>query len=166
MFRRAIIEGILDPDRVIQAGMRGPLYGRDDENLPRELGVETIPWVELAELTPTEFAERASTRLQNKAAFLTFDVDFVDASCCPGTGTPEVAGPTSSQAMAFLRALAEIDFVGYDVVEVAPQYDGPGQVTALFAANVIFEMLSMVARKRSPTSESSKHGRPEAKERA
>ena len=76
-------------------------------------------------------------------------MDFVDAAFCPGTGTPEVGGPTSFQALSFLRALAGLPFVGYDVVEVAPAYDGPGQVTALFAANVVFEMLTMVAMARA-----------------
>ena len=80
--------------------------------------------------------------------FCTFDVDFVDPAFCPGTGTPEVGGPTSHQAMGYLRALRDIEFVGFDVVEVAPQYDGGGQVTALFAANAIFEMLSLVALSR------------------
>ncbi len=148
MFRRAIIEGILDPERVIQAGMRGPLYGEDDEDIPSELGVEMIPWIELVDLSPLEFAERARIRVGGKPAFLSLDVDFVDAAYCPGTGTPEVAGPTSFEAMQYLRALADIEFVGYDVVEVAPQYDGPGQVTALFAANAIFEMLSMLAKQK------------------
>jgi agmatinase len=71
-------------------------------------------------------------------------VDFVDVAFCPGTGTPEVGGPTSFQALGYLRALTGIDFVGYDVVEVAPQYD-PAQITALFAANVVYEMLSLIA---------------------
>jgi agmatinase len=148
MFRRAIEEGVLDPARVVQAGIRGSLYGEADEKIPSDLGVDTIPWIELVSLTPEEFAERARNRIRGKPAFLSLDVDFVDAAYCPGTGTPEVAGPTSFQAINYLRALADIAFVGYDVVEVAPQYDGPGQVTALFAANAIFEMLSMVAKRK------------------
>jgi agmatinase len=148
MFRRALVEGVLDADRVIQAGMRGPLYGEDDERIPADLGVETIPWIDMCTMTPTQFAARASTRIGDRPAFLSLDVDFVDAAFCPGTGTPEVAGPTSFEAMQYLRALRDISFVGYDVVEVAPQYDGPGQITALFAANAMFEMLSMVARRK------------------
>jgi agmatinase len=148
MFRRAIEEGVLDPARVIQAGMHGPLYGEADEQIPATLGVEMIPWVELAELSPAAFAERVRARLRGAPAFLSFDVDFVDAAFCPGTGTPEVGGPTSFQALSYLRALTGIDFVGFDVVEVAPAYDGPGQVTALFAANALFEMLSLVALRR------------------
>jgi agmatinase len=145
MFRRAIEEGIVDASRVIQAGMRGPLYGEDDEAIPGTLGVETIPWVELVELSPAAFAARVAERIGAGPVFCTLDVDFVDAAFCPGTGTPEVAGPTSYQAMSYLRALRDVEFVGFDVVEVAPAYDGPGQVTALFAANALFEMLSLVA---------------------
>ncbi|MGP0033464.1 MAG: agmatinase [Solirubrobacteraceae bacterium] len=144
MFRRALEEGLLDPARMVQAGMRGPLYGELDEEIPGELGVETIPWVQLAEMTPLEFADHARARVGDGPAFLSLDVDFVDAAFCPGTGTPEVGGPTSFQALSYLRALSGLPFVGYDVVEVAPAYDGAGQVTALFAANAIFEMLSMI----------------------
>jgi agmatinase len=148
IFRRAIEEGILDPARVLQAGMRGPLYDRSDEEIPGSLGVETIPWVELAELTPADLAERVRDRLGDGPAFLSLDVDFVDPAFCPGTGTPEVGGPTSFQAMGYLRALTGLRFVGFDVVEVSPAYDGPGQVTALFAANAVFEVLSLIVLAR------------------
>ncbi len=148
MFRRAIEEGIVDPARTLQVGMRGPLYGADDEAIPGELGVETIPWHELAEWRPDALAEHARERLAGRPAFLTFDVDFVDPAFCPGTGTPEVGGPTSFEALKLLRACAGLPFVGFDVVEVAPAHDGPGQVTALFAANAIFEMLSFLALAR------------------
>jgi agmatinase len=134
---------------MLQAGIRGPLYGEADEEIPAALGVDTIPWIELAEMTPAELAARARARLGDGPAFLSLDVDFVDAAFCPGTGTPEVGGPTSFQALSFLRALAGLPFVGFDVVEVAPAYDGPGQVTAMFAANVVFEMLSMVTLQRN-----------------
>ena len=148
MFRRAIEEGITDPARMIHAGMHGPLYAAADDDIPDELGVEMVPWIELATLAPEEFAERARRRTGTGPTFLTFDVDFVDVAFCPGTGTPEVGGPTSFQALGYLRALTGIDFVGYDVVEVAPQYD-PAQITALFAANVAFEMLSLIALSRA-----------------
>jgi agmatinase len=147
VFRRAIEEGIIDPARAIQAGMRGPLYAASDVDVPADLGVEVIPWVELATLSPADFADRARARTGRGPTFFTFDVDFVDPAFCPGTGTPEVGGPTTHQALGYLRALTAIDFVGYDVVEVAPQYD-PAQITALFAANVVYEMLSLVALRR------------------
>ena len=87
-------------------------------------------------------------RVGNGPAFFTFDIDFVDPSYAPATGTPEVGGPTSFQALELVRALTGIDFRGFDVVEVAPAYDGPGQATSLIAANVIFEMLSLIAISR------------------
>jgi agmatinase len=148
MFRRAIEEGVIDPARVIQGGMRGPLYSIEDEQIPAELGTQTIPWTELEGIGPRGFAELARTRVGDGPTFLSLDVDFVDAAFCPGTGTPEVGGPTSSQAMAFLRTLTGIDFVGYDVVEVAPQYD-PAEITALFAANAVFEMLTLEQLRRT-----------------
>jgi agmatinase len=145
VFRRAIDEGIVDPGRTIQAGLRGSLYGAEDETMPRGLGVEAIPWAALADIPPDAFATRVKERVGSGPVFCTFDVDFVDPAFCPGTGTPEVGGPTSAQAMGYLRALRDVAFVGFDVVEVAPTYDGPGQATALFAANALFEMLSLVA---------------------
>ena len=148
MFRRAIEEGILDPARTLQVGMRGPLYGEDDEAIPAELGVETVPWIELATWSPEDLAAHALEKLGGGPVYLTLDVDFVDCAFCPGTGTPEVGGPTSFQALQYLRACASLPFIGFDVVEVAPSYDGPGQVTALFAANAIFEMLSFLALAR------------------
>ncbi len=148
MFRRALEEGLIDPARMLQAGIRGPLYGEDDEAIPDQLGVRTIPWVELVQMSPAELAAAARERLDGRPAFLSLDVDFVDAAFCPGTGTPEVGGPTSFQALSYLRALAGLPFIAFDVVEVAPAYDGPGQVTALFAANAVFEMLSMIALAR------------------
>lgn len=147
VFRRALEEGILDPSRVIQAGMHGSLYSPEDEGFGRELGLETVPWSELASLSGEEFGARVRARVAGGPTFLTFDVDFVDVAFCPGTGTPEVGGPTSAQALGYLRALTGIELVGCDVVEVAPQYD-PGQVTALFAANVVYEMLTLLALAR------------------
>ncbi|MGI8780797.1 MAG: agmatinase [Solirubrobacteraceae bacterium] len=148
MFRRALEEGVVDPSRMIQAGIRGSLYGEDDAAIPEDLGVETIDWIELEAMTPHALAERVRSRFAGRPAFLSIDVDFVDAAFCPGTGTPEVGGPTSFQALSCLRALSDLPLVGFDVVEVSPPYDGPGQVTALFAANVIFEMLTLVTLAR------------------
>lgn len=147
-FRRAAEEGIVDPARFIQAGIRGPLYSADELDLQQEAAVGLIRWLELCELTPDEFAARVRERVGSGPTYFTFDVDFVDAACLPGTGTPEIAGPTPHEALQFVRALREIDFVGFDVVEVSPPYDGPGQMTALFASHVLFEMLSLVALAR------------------
>ena len=136
VFRRACEEGLLDPARCIQAGMRGGLYDAEDYAASAALGLELVPWAELRTLEPAAFAARARARLGDGPAYLTFDVDLVDPAFCPGTGTPEVGGPSSAHALDLVRSLTGIDFRGFDVVEVAPQYDGPGQVTALLAATV------------------------------
>jgi agmatinase len=147
VFRRAVEEGLVDPHRSVQAGMRGTLYGADDVRAPAELGYEAIPWVELEQLTPDEYGARVRARVGDAPAYLSFDVDFVDPAFAPGTGTPEVGGPTSAQALAYVRALTGIDFRGYDCVELSPPYD-PSGITAWLAASVCHELLSLAALRR------------------
>src|SRR5688500_15385934 len=144
VFRRAAEEGLVDPHRSVQAGMRGTLYGEADERAPAELGYDAIPWAELERLTPQEYAERVRARVRDMRAFLSFDIDFVDPAFAPGTGTPEVGGPSSGQALAYLRALTGIDFRGFDCVEVSPPYD-PAGTTAWLAASACHEMISLAA---------------------
>ncbi len=84
-------------------------------------------------------------RLGGGPAYFSFDIDALDPAFAPGTGTPEVAGLLPHEALAFIRALAGLPFVGFDVVEVSPQFDGPGQVTALLAASVAYEFLALTA---------------------
>jgi agmatinase len=148
VFRRACEEGLLDPSRCLQAGMRGGLYSAEDYAASTALGMEIVPWTELRSLSPEDFGAAARARVGDGATYFTFDVDLVDPAFCPGTGTPEVGGPSSAYALELVRALTGIDFCAFDVVEVSPAYDGPGQVTALVAANVMFEMLSLVALRR------------------
>jgi agmatinase len=87
-------------------------------------------------------------RVGERPVFLSFDVDFLDPAYAPGTGTPEIGGFATHEALAFLRALKGIRLVGADVVEVAPMYDGAGQQTALAAANVAWELLALHAISR------------------
>jgi agmatinase len=148
IFRRAVEEQLIDPNASVQAGLRGTLYGESDERAPAELGFEAIPWAELAELTPEAYGSRVRERVGQRPAFLSFDIDFVDPAFAPGTGTPEVGGPTSAQALAYLRSLTDIDFRGFDCVEVAPPYD-PAGITAWLAASVCYEMLSLYALRKS-----------------
>lgn len=145
--RRAAEEGLLDPARSVQAGMRGSLTAKADAALPAELGFDALSYEELAELGPEAFAERVRARVGDAPCFLSFDVDFVDPAFAPGTGTPEVGGPSSREALAYLRALTGLDFRGFDCVEVSPPYD-PSGVTAFLAANACFEMLSLLALRR------------------
>lgn len=146
-FRRAAEEGILDPAHSIQIGMRGPLYDPGDLGDARQLGFEVIDGYALPQFSPQALAERVRARVGERPVFLTFDVDFVDPAFCPGTGTPEVGGPTSRQALDYLRALRGLRLVGADVVEVLPAYDH-AEVTALFAATAAYELITLLALSR------------------
>ena len=148
VMRRAIDEGLIDPSRSIQAGQRGSLYGPDDEQIAADLGILLVPWREFRSWTPERFGEEVAQRAAAAPLFLSFDIDFVDPGSAPGTGTPEVGGPRADEALDYVRALRGRTIVGADVVEVAPQYDGPGQATALMAANVLYEVMSLLALKR------------------
>jgi agmatinase len=146
--RRALDEGLVDPARSVQAGMRGSLNTAADAVLPAEAGIDAIPYEELAAIGPGGFAERVHARADRGACFLSFDIDFVDPAFAPGTGTPEVGGPSAREALTYVRALAGLDFRGFDCVEVSPPYD-PAGVTSFVAANACFEMLSLHALRRA-----------------
>lgn len=143
-FKRAIEEGLLDVSRCIQVGMRGPVYDAGDYKVARDLGLYLMPNGEMRQHNMAEVAEMVVKRVGAGPAFLTFDVDFVDPAYTPGTGTPEVGGPTSWEVLQLLRGLRGINFVAFDIVEVLPAYD-PTQITALLAANVAYEMLTLAA---------------------
>jgi agmatinase len=144
-FRRAVAEGVLDASRSVLAGMRGSLYGAADVDQPREMGFDVIPDEELRSLSPADYGARVRARVGSGPAVLGFDIDVIDPGFAPGTGTPEVGGLSPREALSFLRALAGMHFRGFDVVEVSPPYDGPGQTTALLAANVAYEFLALAA---------------------
>jgi agmatinase len=145
--RRAVEEGLIDPERSIQAGLRGSLTAAADADLPARFGIDALSYEELAALGPAGFSNRVRERVGAAPCFLSFDIDFVDPAFAPGTGTPEVGGPSSRDALTYVRSLAGLDFRGFDCVEVAPPYD-PAGVTAFVAANVCFEMLSLLALRR------------------
>ncbi|HEX4011351.1 MAG TPA: agmatinase [Solirubrobacteraceae bacterium] len=147
-FRRAVEEGLLDPARSVLAGMRGPLYAAADLQEPRDMGFEIITAEELQSLSPGRYGERVRARIGDGPVYMSFDIDVLDPAFAPGTGTPEVAGLQPREALAYLRALAGIEFTGYDVVEVSPPYDSAGQVTALHAAAVAYDMLALLALTR------------------
>jgi len=145
-FRRAIEEGLLDVEHSIQIGMRGPLYGPEDIEDARELGLEVIPMREVRQIGYQEVLNRIHKRAGDKPVFVSFDIDFVDPAYAPGTGTPEIGGPTSHEALDLLRGLDGLNFVGFDLVEVLPAYDS-GEITAALASSVAFEMISLIALK-------------------
>jgi agmatinase len=130
--------------------MRGSLYGPDDIRASEELGFTVIPSEELRTLGPEAYARLVKAKVAERPVFLSFDIDFLDPAFAPGTGTPEVAGFSTAEALAFLRALGGIKLAGADIVEVSPSYDGPGQQTALAAANVGFELLALRALGGAP----------------
>lgn len=144
-FKRAAEEGLLDPAASVQAGMRGPVYDDSDLAGARELGFTVIESEDLRALGPLRYGTLVREQVGERPVFLSFDIDFLDPAFAPGTGTPEVAGFSTAEAVAFLRSLKGINLVGCDVVEVSPAYDGPGQPTALAAANVVFELLALRA---------------------
>jgi agmatinase len=144
-FKRAVEEELLDAGSSVQAGMRGSNYGAEDIGDAEGLGFTVIQSEELRELGAEAYAALVKENVRERPVFLSFDIDFLDPAFAPGTGTPEVAGFSTAEALAFLRALRGINLVGADVVEVSPAYDGPGQQTALAAANVAFELLALRA---------------------
>lgn len=144
-FWHAAQEGLLDVDRVIQVGLRGPIYSSEDYEVPKKLGFEVITAVEAHELGMTAVADRIRKRAGTGPVFLSFDIDFIDPSYAPGTGTPEIGGFTTWEVQVLLRALAGIHFVGFDVVEVIPEYD-VANITSFTAANVVYEFFALLAR--------------------
>ncbi|MDQ4127171.1 MAG: agmatinase [Actinomycetota bacterium] len=146
-FRRAVEEGLLDTSRSIQVGMRGSIYDEGDWNDAREMGFDLVPTDEVREFGIRRVIDRILERVGDARTYVSFDVDFVDPAFAPGTGTPEIGGFTSREAQEFVRGLAGLDIVGCDVVEVYPTYD-PAQITALLAANVAHEFLSLIALNR------------------
>ena len=147
--RRAIEEGLVDVGHSIEVGLRGSLYGSEDwSGLRSELGLEYLTTEQVLEQGSAATAAAIRERVGDRPAFISFDIDVVDPAFAPGTGTPEPGGLSSHDALAIVRALRGIDFVGFDVVEVIPAYDPAGQ-TAFLAANLAYEMLSLVALRRS-----------------
>lgn len=146
-FRRATEEGLIDPSRSVQAGMRGPAYDAADVAVATDLGFTVLSIDELQDAGPAAYADLVRRTVGDSPVFLSFDVDVCDPAYAPGTGTPEVGGLTSAEAQRFLRSLTGINLVGCDVVEVAPPYDSPGQPTALLAATMAWEILALLAQR-------------------
>ncbi len=143
-FRRAVEEGLLDPKRTVQIGIRGSIYGSSDMAFAEESGMRVIYMEEFTEIGPEAVIEEARRVAGDGPTYISFDVDGLDPAFAPGTGTPEIGGMTTREAQQVVRGLQGLDLVGGDVVEVAPPFD-PGGGTALVGATFMFEILCLLA---------------------
>lgn len=140
-FRQAVLDGVLDPERVIQIGIRGASEYLWEFSY--ETGMTVIHAEEVTEMGTAAIIEKARAVVGDGPVYVSFDVDSLDPAFAPGTGTPEIGGLTTREVLAILRGIAGIDMVGGDVVEVAPQYDATTN-TAHAGAQMLFELLSLV----------------------
>lgn len=143
-FRRAIEEGLLDPHRCIQIGIRGTAYDFEDMDWGREQGVRIVPVHELFARGPDDVMDEAMAIVGTDPVYISFDIDFLDPSCAPGTGTPEVGGPSTAMAQRMLRRLSGLDIYAADLVEVSPPFD-VGGLTVWAGASMAFELLCPLA---------------------
>ena len=147
-FRRAIEEGLLDPKRVVQIGIRGTAYDREDRDFAKQVGIRIIPIEEFFERGTDDVMTEAREIVGNSETYISYDIDFVDPSFAPGTGTPEVGGPNSFEALKVGRILEGVNIIGADLVEVSPPFDQSG-ATAFLGVSIMFELLCNIATKIS-----------------
>jgi len=145
-FRRAVEEGVLALDASAHVGIRGPLYAVDDMVQDAGLGFATISTVDVATEGADAAAARVRERVGERPVYVSIDIDVLDPAHAPATGTPEPGGLTTRELQLILRGLEELHVVGADVVEVAPAYDH-AELTAIAAANVVYELLGLFAKR-------------------
>ncbi|AFO89779.1 agmatinase [Phaeobacter inhibens] len=143
-FRRAIEEGLVDPKRMVQIGIRGTAYNTEDVEWGQAQGVRIIRIEEFFDRGVSDVMREVREIVGDQPTYCTYDIDFVDPAFAPGTGTPEVGGPNSFQALQVVRELAGVQLVGADLVEVSPPFDTNGN-TAWLGASILFEMLCVSA---------------------
>ncbi len=139
-FRRAVEEGLIDPHRTWQIGLRGTGYTAEDFDWARDQGFTVVQAEELWHQSAAPLIDKARAALGDGPVYLSFDIDSLDPGFAPGTGTPEIGGLTPIQALEIIRGCRGLTLVGADLVEVSPPYDPHGN-TALLAANLLYEML-------------------------
>ena len=143
-FSRAVEEGVLDPKRVVQIGIRGGVNDRDLWKFSHDSGMRVIYMDEAWRIGLDAVISEARRVVGDGPTYLSFDIDSLDPAYAPGTGTPEIGGFTSLEAQLLLRGLRGVDFIGGDMVEVSPPFD-PSGLTALTGASVMFEILCLLA---------------------
>ncbi|KMW60148.1 Agmatinase [Candidatus Rhodobacter oscarellae] len=144
-FRRAVEEGLLDPKRVVQIGIRGTAYDTEDRDFAKAEGIRIIPIEEYFARGPEDVMAEAREIVGTAPTYVSYDIDFVDPTFAPGTGTPEVGGPNSFEALQVARLLDGVNIVGADLVEVSPPFDQSGG-TAFLGVSIMFEMLCVMAK--------------------
>lgn len=144
-FRRAIEEGLLDPKRVVQIGIRGTMYDGEDRDFADKVGVRVIPIEEFFARGVADVMAEARAIVGTGRTWVSYDIDFVDPAYAPGTGTPEVGGPNAFQALEVCRHLYGLNLIGADLVEVSPPFD-PSGGTAWLGVSIIFELLCALAQ--------------------
>jgi guanidinobutyrase len=142
-FRRAVEEGLLDARRCVQIGLRGSGYAADDFDWPRRQGFRVVQVEECWHKSLVPLMSEVRAQIGGGPLYLSFDIDSLDPAFAPGTGTPEIGGLTTWQALEIVRGCRGLDLVGGDLVEVSPPYDPSGN-TALLGANLLFEMLCVL----------------------
>ena len=142
-FRRAVEAGVLDTKRCIQIGLRGTGYAADDFDWPRQQGFRVVQAEECWHKSLTPLMAEVRAQMGSGPVYLTYDIDSLDPGFAPGTGTPEIGGLTTIQALEIIRGCWGLNLVGCDLVEVSPPYDTSGN-TALTGANLLFEMLCVL----------------------
>ena len=147
-FRRAYEEGLIDAGKTYQIGLRGTGYSAKDFDTGREWGFTVIQAEELWYKSLAPLMDEIRLTIKDIPVYLTFDIDSLDPSVAPGTGTPEIGGLTASQGMEIIRGCRGLNLIGCDLVEVSPPYDTSGN-TALVAANLLYEMLCVLPKAAS-----------------
>jgi agmatinase/guanidinopropionase len=146
-FRRALEEKLIDPARYIQVGLRGPTSAPGDWQDARNLGVHVITMDEAAGMGVPAVIAAIRATVAGGPVYVSLDIDSADPAFAPGTGTPEVGGFTSHELLRLVRGLRGLPLIGFDLVEVSPPFDH-GDITAILAANLAFEFLSLIALER------------------
>ena len=146
-FRRAVEEGLLDPKRIVQIGIRGTQYDSEDLDFAKSVGIRVIKIEEFHARGVSDVMSEAREIVGQGPTYLSYDIDFVDPTFAPGTGTPEVGGPNSYQALQVVRELNGIDLIGADMVEVSPPFD-PSGGTAFLGVSIMFEIICQLSTAR------------------
>jgi len=147
-FRRAIEDGVLDPKRTVQIGIRGTVYDSEERDWTLAQGVRIIDMEEVIRIGIDAAIAEARSVIGDEPTYFTYDIDSIDPAFAPGTGTPEIGGLTTREALRLVRGFRGCNLIGADLVEVSPPLD-PSGMTALVGATILFEQLCLLAEARA-----------------